>query len=318
VATSDGSVLFFDRGLRAAGAAHLPLEPLALESTGDGAAILAGGSTGAQSGMVVWLRRSERRVVVEHSTAGPVSVVSLDREGGEALVLTAGASARLSFLSTGQLAETRSLPVCSEPVALSFTREGDRAYVTCRPGSVVEVDPRLEMVVQTALVGADSGRGCGAGRGALSANGTLLYVPCAASGQILYLDRVTLRPWDSVFVARGVGSLAITPEALAVALLPDSNRLALVDLRRKHRLASVSLARNPVDVALSASGRQAFVLAGAPGGEGALWKLDLHGGAVLARAAIPGGGRVVHVWPGRREPRMRWVGLSPTPKAPQQ
>jgi DNA-binding beta-propeller fold protein YncE len=318
VATSDGRVLFFDRGLRAAGATHLSLEPQALESSGDGAAILVGGSTSAQSGMVAWLRRSDRKVVVEHSAAGPVSVVALDREGGEALVLTAGANARLSFLSTGQLAPTRSLPVCSQPVALSFTQEGDRAYVTCRPGSVVEVDPKLEMVVQTALVGADSGQACGAGRGALSANGTLLYVPCAASGQILYLDRVTLRPWDSVFVARGLGALAVTPEALAVALVPDSNRLALVDLRRKRRLASVSLASTPVDVALSASGRQAFVLAGTQGGEGALWELDLHGGAVLARAVIPGGGRAVHVWPHRREPRMHWVGLSPALEAPQQ
>jgi DNA-binding beta-propeller fold protein YncE len=310
-------VLFFDRRLRAAGSARLPMEPLALESTGDGASILAGGSTGAQSGMIAWLRRSDRRVVVEQATPGPVPVVSLDREGSEALVLTAGTDARLSFRSTSQLAPTRSLPVCSEPVALSFTQDGDRAYVTCRPGSVAEVDPRLQMVVQTALVGADSGRACGAGRGALSANGTLLYMPCAASGQILYLDRVTLRPWDSVFVARGVGSLAVTLGAMAAALVPDSNRLALVDMRRKRRLASISLPPNPVDVSLSASGRLAFVLTAGLGGEGALWELDLQSGAVLARGAIPGGGRAVHVWPGRREPRMRWVGLPPSLEAPQ-
>jgi DNA-binding beta-propeller fold protein YncE len=311
-------VLFFDRRLRATGSTRLPLEPLALASTGDGAAILAGGSTGAQSGVVAWLRRSDRRVVVERSTGGPVPVVSLDREGNEALVLTAGTNARLSFLSANRLLQTRSLPVCSQPVALSLTREGDRAYVTCRPGSVAEADPRLEMLVQVAPLGADSGRACGAGRGALSANETLLYVPCAASGQILYLDRVTLRPWDSLFVARGVGTLAVTPDAVAAALLPDSNRLALVDLRRKRRLGSVSLAPNPVDVALSADGSLAFVLAAGAGGDGALWELDPHAGTVLARVAIPGGGRAVEVWPGRREPRMRWVGLPPSLEAPQQ
>lgn len=318
MAASDRRVLFFDHRLRSAGSARLPLEPLTLESDGDGAALLVGGSTGPQSGMIAWLRRSDRRVVVQRPTAGPVPALSLDREGGEALVLTAGPNASLSFRSAGQLVQTRSLAVCPHPVALSFTREGDRAYLTCRPGSVAEVDPRLELVVQTTLVGADSGRACGAGRGALSGNGTLLFVPCSASGQILYLDRVTLRPWDSVYVGRGVGPLAVTQAGVAVALLPGSSRIVLVDLRGKRRLASLSLTPSPVDVALSASGRLAFVLGADLGGEGALWELDLRSGAVLARVTIPGGGRAVRVWPGRREPRTRWVGLAPSLEPPQQ
>lgn len=318
MATRDGKVLFFDGGLRPTGSASLPMEPLALGSTGDGASVLAGGSTGPRSGMLAWLRRADRRVVVQRPTAGPVAVVSLDREGRVALSLSAGDSARLSFRSTGQLAPTRNLPSCAEPVAMSLTPESDRVYVVCYPGAVVEVDPRLEMVVQTAWVSADSGTSCGAGRGALSANGTLLYVPCAASGQILYLDRATLRPWDSMFVARGLGALAVTPQATAVALLPDSDRVALVDLRRKRRLASLPLAPNPVDVTLDAGGRLAVLLAAGRGGEGALAELDTRRGRLLARVAIPGGGRAVHVWPGSREPRMRWVGLGPLLEAPQQ
>lgn len=317
VAARDGQVLFFDGRLRPAGSARLPMEPLALESTGDGASVLAGGSTGPRTGMLAWLRRGDRRVMVQRPTAGPVAVVSLDREGRVALALTGGDSGALSFLSTGRLAPIRTVPLCAQPVGLSFTREGDRAYATCRPGTVAEVDPRLDVVIQTALVGADSGRACEAGRGALSGNGTLLFVPCAASGQILYLDRVTLRPWDSVFVARGLGALAVTPEAVAVALLPDSDRVVLVDLRRKRRLGSVPFASNPVDLGLSADGRLALLLAAGRGGGGALAELDTRRGALLARVPIPGGGRAVHVWPGPREPRMRWVGLGPLLEAPQ-
>lgn len=294
------------------------MEPAALESTGDGASILAAGSTDSQSGVLAWLRRADGRVMVRQPTATPVTVVSLDREGRVALALTAGPAARLSFLSAGSLAPTRTLPLCHHPVAVSVPREGDRAYVTCYPGAVVEVDPRLEIVVQTTFVAADSGRACGAGRGALSANGTLLFVPCTGSGQILYLDRVTLRPWDSVFVARGLGPLAVTPDGVGVALLPDSDRVTLVDLRRKSRLVSVSFASNPTDVTLSADGRLAVLLAAGRGGEGALAELDTRSGAMLARVTIPGGGQVVHVWPGLREPRMHWVGLGPSLEAPQQ
>lgn len=312
VAAGDQRILFFDGRLRVTGSARLPLEPLALESTGDGASVLVGGTTSAQSGMVAWLRRSDGVLVVEQPTTGPVRALSLDRDGREALALTGGANGSLSIRSADRLSEDRSLPICAEPVALAFTREGDRAYVTCRPGAVAEVDPKLEIVVQTTFVAADSGRACGAGRGVLSSNGTLLYVPCAATGRVLYLDRVTLRPWDSVSVGAGVSALAVTPGAIAVALLPDSGSVALVDLRRKRRVATIATSPNPVDVTLGADGRTAFVLAAGSAGDGALLQIDTQTGAITARTAVPAGGRAVYVWPGGREVRMHWVGSGPS------
>ncbi len=318
VAGGDRSILFFDHLLRLTGRVELAAEPLALESTGDGASLLIGGETANRSGFVTWLRRSDGAVVVEQQAAGPVRLLSLDRDGRQVLALTAGPGGGLSIRTADGLNQMRALPVCAEPVALAFTREGDRAYVTCRPGAVAEVDPKLEIVVQTAFVAADSGRACGAGRGALSPNGTLLYVPCAATGRVLYLDRVTLRLWDSMSVAVGVGALAVTPGGAALALLPDSGSVALVDLRRKRRLATVATPPDPVDLTLSADGRVALVLAAGRGGDGALLQVDARTGAVMGRAALPGGGRAVYVWPARREARMHWVSSGPALQPSQQ
>lgn len=311
VAAGNRDILLLDGHLHPTRRVELPAQPLALESTGDGASVLLGGATGPQSGLLAWLRRSDGVAVVERPAGGPVRVLSLDREGRLVFALTGGPEGGLSIRNAEDLSELRALPICAEPVALAFTGEGDRAYVTCRPGTVAEVDPKLEIVVQRAFVSADSGRACQAGRGALSGNGTLLFVPCAATGRVLYLDRVTLRPWDSVSVAVGVAALAVTPGAVAVALLPDSASVVLVDLRRKSRLATVATPPDPVDVVLSAGGRFAFVLAAGRGGDGALLRIDTQTGTVTARRALPGGGRAVYVWPARRESRMHWVGSGP-------
>ncbi len=312
VGAGDQGLLFLDGHLGAARRVELPAQPLALESAGDGASVLIGAATGPQTGLLAWLRRGDGAAVVQRLTSGPVRGLSLDREGRLVFALTGGPQGGLSIRKTEDLSELRALPICAEPVALAFTPEGDRAYVTCRPGTVVEVDPQLEIVVRRAFVSADSGRACQAGRGALSGNGTLLFVPCAATGRVLYLDRVTLRPWDSVSVAVGVGALAVTPAAVAVALLSNSGSVALVDLRRKSRLATVATPPVPVDVALDAGGRFAFVLAAGSGSQdGALLQVDTYTGAIAARIVLPPGGRAVYVWPARRESRMHWVGSGP-------
>jgi hypothetical protein len=158
------------------------------------------------------------------------------------------------------------------------------------------------MVVRRAMLGADSGRACGAGRGDLSANGTLLLIPCAVSGKLIYLDRATLNGWDSVPVGVGAAAVAVTPHAVAVILFPDSNRVLLVNLRDRRVIASVT-ARRPADVALSADGRVAVVAA-----DGEVIAMATGTGAVTGRAQGPRGSSLVRVWPGRREPRMHWTG----------
>lgn len=294
----------FDGQLRSTGVWHLDAPATALESNGDGLGVLIGSAAGAQAGSVSWVRRTDGVTLVRAELKSAVSGLWLDREGRRVFALAGGRS--LAILQADRMTGIQTIPICPEPASLAFAPDGDRAYVTCRPGAVVEVDVRLRIVVRSAWLGADSGRACKAGRGDLSANGTLLFVPCAGTGQLLYLDRATLKPWDSMPVGAGASAVAVTPDGVAVILLADSNQVLLVNLRSKAPVAEVP-APNPAAVALSADGRLAFIAAGGRGGAaGELVKIATQTGVVLNRAPILGGGSAVYVWPGRRDSRMHW------------
>lgn len=306
VASGDGDLRFFDGDLRPVVTWRLDARPMALESSGDGLAVLVGSEAGREPGTITWLRRRDGATVLRRELAGPVRGLWLDRTGRSVVALVGGGSGGLRIHEGNRLTELRAVPICPEPVSLVFAPDGDRAYVTCRPGAMVEVDLGLGIVVRSAWLGADSGRACGAGRGDRSANGTLLYIPCALTGRLLYLDRATLTPWDSVSVGAGVAVTAVTPGAVAVTVFPEADRVALVNLRTKTPVAAVAVS-HPLDVALSADGRLAFVVgAGRDGPGGALVKIDTRTGTDLGRVALPSGARAVYVWPGRREPRMSW------------
>lgn len=309
VASTDGDLSFLDGDLRPVATWRLDGRPTALESSGDGLGILVGSGAGGGrgGGSIAWLRRTDGAAVLRREFAGPIRGLWLDRTGRNVVALVGGEFGGLRILRADSLTEARAVSICPEPVSMVFAPDGDRAYVTCHPGAVVEVDLLLGIVVRSAWLGADSGRACGAGRGDLSANGTLLYVPCAATGRLLYLDRATLRLWDSLAVGAGLAQVAVTPGAVALALLPDSDRVVLVSLRTKMPLAEASIT-NPVDIALSAGGRLAFILgAGRGRAAAALLEINAEGGSELRRARLPPGARAVHVWPSRREPRIYWT-----------
>lgn len=306
-------VRLYGAGLKPLMAFALPAETRGLDFSGDGTAILAGGMAAADSGWLGWISRLDGAVARQQRLPEPVRAVSLEREGRRLFALTGGGAARpeLAIADAGTLRAARAVPLCRDPLPPAFTRDGELAYVVCRPGVVAEVDPKLGIVTRSAAVAGDSGRACGAGPGVLSANETLLLVPCGASGRLLYLDRATLRPWDSLEVAAGMARAVAAPGGLAAILLPDSDRVAIVDLRAKRRVASVPTAPGPVDVALDASGQMAFVLAaGRSGSAGGLMVISLADGTVLGQASLPAGGRAVAVWPGRRQVRMSWVRAS--------
>jgi hypothetical protein len=302
------AVLVLDGRLRLRQTFTLAGAPATLESTGDGSGILVGTAIGADTGALVWLRRADGATILLRLVPGEVGAVRLDRGGGRLFLLTRGPHSGLAILGADQLDERRSIPICPEPESLALTREEDRAYVICQPGTVAEVDPKLGLLLRLEPIGADSGQACLAGRGALSADGTLLLVPCARSGHLLYLDRVTLRPWDSLAVAPGVSVVATTPEGVGVVLLPDSDRVVLLSLARKERIATIPTPDNPVDLCLSASGRFAYVVAaGRDGQPGALLELDTRTGRITNRVALSSGARAVYLWPGPRLSRMYWA-----------
>jgi hypothetical protein len=303
----DHAILLFDGALHQTGRLDVPGAPTALESTGDGMSLLVGAAQADGSGRLTWLGRADGARVLEVGLPGPVRDLRLHNDGNTLFVLTAGHPGGVSVLATTALDQQRWIPVCEAPQSLAFTREGDQGYVTCTPGSAAEVDPTLEYLVQQAFVAADSGRACGAGHSALSPNNTFLYIPCARTGRLLYVDRVTLKPWDSTEVGVGISAVAAAPGAIAVVLQADSDRAVVVDLARRARRATIATPPDPVAVALSADGRRAYVTcAGRAGGAGALLELDVRGGSILARAPLAPGAGAVYAWPGPHESRMHW------------
>lgn len=306
-------VRLYDAALRPLTVFALPAEPRGLEFNGEGNGIVVGGLGETGSGWLGWISRLDGGIERQQPIPDPLGAVALEREGRRLFALTTGGAAgpRLTIADAATLLATRAVPLCGEPLPPTFTKDGELAYVVCQPGTVAEVDLRLGMVVRRAVVAGDSGRACRAGPAALSANETLLLLPCAASGRLLYLDRVTLRPWDSLDVAAGMARVIAAPRGRAAVLLPDSDRVAILDLRAKRRVASVPTAPGPVDLALDASGQMAFVLAaGRSGSAGGLLEISLRDGTVLGQASLPAGGRAVAVWPGRHKVRMAWVRAS--------
>lgn len=303
----DHAILLFDAALHPTGRLTVEGAPTALESTGDGMSLLVGAAGEGDSGRLTWVGRTDGARVLDRELPGPVRDLRLHNDGNTLFVLSAGHPGGVSVRGTTALTQERWISVCDAPRALAFTREGDQGYVTCAPGAVAEVDPTLEYLVQRAYIAADSGRACGAGHSALSPNNTFLYIPCAVTGRLLYVDRVTLKPWDSTEVGVGITAVAAAPGAVAVVLQPDSDHVVLVDLARRARLATISTPPDPTSVALSADGRRAFVsCAGRGGSPGALLELDARTGELLARAALPPGAGAVYAWPGRHESRMHW------------
>jgi hypothetical protein len=309
----DHAIALFDSALRPTERLTVPGEPTALESTGDGMSLLVGGAQDDGSGGLTWIGRADGARVLHVALPGPVRDVRLHNDGNTLFVLAAGYPGGVSVRGTTALSQQRWIGVCDVPQSLAFTREGDQGYVICAPGTIAEVDPTLEYLVRQVFVGADSGRVCGAGRSALSPNNTFLYVPCALTGRLLYVDRVTLEPWDSTEVGPGIAAVAAAAGAVAVVLQPDSDRVVLVDLARHARRATVATPADPSAVALSADGRRAFVAcAGRAGSPGALLELDVRTGTLLARATLPPGADAVYAWPGPHKSRMPWGGTMQT------
>jgi len=226
-------------------------------------------------------------------------------------------SGALSFLSTHALTEAGRLEVCKRsPDGIAVMQGGHRAYVRCvgAEESVVEIDLELRRIVKTVAIGTYdstdstvSSSQCGSGGIALSRTGGILLLPCDQSGQLLYLDRLTLELLDSVSVGSSIFDIAISPRRSVAALTaPRDSVLVLLDLAARSVVGRTPLPGFPTAMSVDGSGRSLFIALQNGGATGVLIRLDMTTGKVVASAPIPNGVSAVTVWPGRWSPVFTW------------
>jgi len=223
----------------------------------------------------------------------------------------------LSFLSTGTLAEAGRLEVCEgNPDGIAVMRGLSRAYVRCvgDEASVVEIDLELQRTVKTVAIGTYgatdsvvSGNLCGSGGIALSRTGGVLLLPCNQSGQLMYLDRLTLELLDSVPVGPGMFDIAISPRRSVAALIaPKDTVLMLLNLTARSVIRRSHLPGFPTALSVDSKGQWLFVALQKEGAAGELVRLDMRTGKVEAAAPIPNGVTAVTLWPGRWNSVITW------------
>jgi DNA-binding beta-propeller fold protein YncE len=298
-------VLLFDGELRPAGHVRLPAPAERLLFAPDGASLFAGISPTAGATVLARFGRGQGVALVSgRALFGAVRRIALAADG-QTLLVALGSQIGLGIASTGTLAVERPLAGC-DANDLVLTETGERVYVLCDEDHIAEVDPALRLVVRKALLSADS-IPCRPRAGALSVNGTVLFVACAASGRLLYLDRVTLKPFDSVAVAPGTARLVLTPDGRRALLAnPDAGALAVIDVRARTARRFVAIP-GATDIAVAADGR-AFVL-----GARRLVEVDAYEGRVYREIEVDEGARAVAAWPGPAEARMSWGYGAPDP-----
>ena len=199
------------------------------------------------------------------------------------------------------------ISLCSG-VAVGLATQGvrDRMYAVCRGDELVEIDHKLGVRVRSVQLSPPAGRvPCEAADLHTSANGSVVFVLCAGSGTLLYLDRVRLTPYDSLAVGTGGARLARTPEGRYVAITrPSASELVIVDVRRRRIVHRLPIA-GASDVTIGIDGRSAFVTA-ATATQRTLYRVTLTTGAVVSQQLTISDARRVAVWPGPKSPKMRW------------
>jgi len=224
--------------------------------------------------------------------------------------LVASGTTTLRFLPADLSNTGHRIAVCDEPIT-GVTAFGvrDRAYAVCGESTLVEIDRKLEIVVRSAsLLPVDSsdGASCGAGGVATSRSGSIVYVLCRQTGMLLYIDRLTLTPFDSVDVGASGHDMVLVPGGRrAVITRPSANELVVVDLHDREVESRVHL-EAPWSAAVGADGHHAYVTTRATQGPGLLLRVNLESSTVTGTTQALQGAFGITLWPSTASPRMRW------------
>lgn len=218
-------------------------------------------------------------------------------------LVTAGTTT-LYFLPASLSDPGKEMEICEEPIG-GFTPLGvrDRAYAVCGESTLVEIDTDLQIAVRSATFPP-----CGAEDVATSPSGTIVYVLCRTTGTLLYIDRLTLAPLDSVDLGVGGHAMALASGGRqAVVSRPDADEVAIVDLRQRTVEARLRV-DTPWAVAVGMDGHYAYVTAQRPG---RLLRIDLDGAAVTGERQMLSGPLQITLWPGTESPRLSFPALQP-------
>lgn len=282
--------------MAAADTLRLPGAPLAACFAADGGSLYVALAIDSLETVVAQVPRAGGGGRFSAPLAGRATDLTVARDSRTLYLALSGTEGGISLVDPAALRHRRHLTVCVTARALVQTGDGERLYLLCGDDRIAEIDPRLEIVIRVQRFVAP----CDAAHLALSRTDAVIFVPCRARGQVWYLDRRTLAPFDSLAVPTGVLGIAATPDRRRVLLtLPGEGRVLLADPTRQAIVAGVETPPNPTNLAVA--GRVAYVLA-----EATVLALDWETGAVRGRAALPGGGAGLAAWPGPREPRLVW------------
>jgi len=193
---------------------------------------------------------------------------------------------------------TVKIPVGEFPGGLALTPDGSRLYVVNGGDNTISViDTSTDAVVQT-IAGTPSGKG----EIVMSPDGTRAYVPGFANGRqgVTVIDTTTNTvAGQLVGLSSGepIYGIAITPDGgrlyVANGNLVDingnyvgSNTVAAIDIATNTRLATISVAPQPWDIAITPDGSKAYVAGFDPhGASGTLTVIDTATNGVIT--AIP-------------------------------
>ena len=296
------------------GTALGPTERISAVEFGPGGASLYLGVSHSGGSAVSWINRSTgfslARLELPQDSLTLLRLLPDARSLAITTVSLEGAGAYESVLHivpTDLSAPGTRIPLCGGAVVeLATYGVRDRMYALCRGDELAEIDRKLGVRVRSIqLSPAPGAQACGAADVHTSSNGSVVFVLCAGSGTLLYLDRVQLTPFDSLFVDIGAQQLARTPSGRYAAITrPRDNELVIVDLRQRHVTH-----RLPVDgvahAAIGIDGRSVFVTA-TTAMESRLYRVTLATGEVQQHQLTVHDPLGVAVWPGPKSPKMRW------------
>ncbi len=270
VAGGDGSVVIYHADLTVADTLSLAGGQMVGGWLGsDGSTIYLAQQT-ANAGGLVRARRADGVMLDRLDFYRGVPRLVQMLPGGRAVITLTDESApdattrsTLHFLGPDLATLAEPVPVCDAPVQGAATEKTtDRLFVLCDDDRVSEIDRKLRRFVRALPVPGDSvGRRCDGTDIAVSSTGSVVFVLCGGSGELRYLDRLTLTWLASLDVGDGGTAMTRSPDGRYVLVLrPQASEVVVADVRRRVVLARIETSGTPAAATVATDSRSAYLV----------------------------------------------------------